>query len=120
MPVVLSALTVLLILTGLFFFVAGTVGLLRFPDVYTRIHAATKCDTLGAGLILLALLLTWSHGITSVKELLIVGFLWLTNPVAAHLIGRAAYHAESARGGPGAKPAKPAEPAGTGAGDGHG
>jgi multicomponent Na+:H+ antiporter subunit G len=54
---VLQALSWLLLLGGTAFFVAGTAGLLRFPDVYARLHAVTKADTLGLGLIVLGLCL---------------------------------------------------------------
>ena len=55
---VVAVLAVLLCLSGAFFFLAGTVGLLRFPDSLSRIHALTKADNLGLGLIALALVLT--------------------------------------------------------------
>ena len=53
--ILVHTLTVALSLTGALFFLAGTIGLLRLPDFYSRVHAATKCDTVGAGAILLAL-----------------------------------------------------------------
>jgi multicomponent Na+:H+ antiporter subunit G len=55
MPAILETASVLLLLVGAFFFFAGTVGLLRFPDVYSRLHALTKADNLGLGCILLGL-----------------------------------------------------------------
>ncbi|MDQ2078137.1 monovalent cation/H(+) antiporter subunit G [Marinimicrobium sp. ABcell2] len=61
------------LLVGTFFFVAGTVGMLRFPDVYSRLHALTKADTLGLGLIVLGLCLraqTW-------QEVPVMIFIWL-------------------------------------------
>jgi multicomponent Na+:H+ antiporter subunit G len=57
MTVLLHVLSWLLLLGGAFFFIAGTAGLLRFPDVYARLHAVTKADTLGLGLIVLGLCL---------------------------------------------------------------
>jgi multicomponent Na+:H+ antiporter subunit G len=75
---------------GLFFLLVGTVGLLRLPDVYCRLHATTKCDTLGAGLVLLSLALQSSLG-AAVKLGLIITFILITNPTAAHVIARAAY-----------------------------
>ena len=57
MRYVLDAVTVCAVLAGLFFFLAGTVGLLRFPDTLTRLHALTKADNLGLGLVVLGLLL---------------------------------------------------------------
>lgn len=56
MSAVLDVFTLFTVATGAFFFFAGTVGLLRFPDVFTRLHALTKADTLGLGLVVLGLL----------------------------------------------------------------
>ena len=81
-----------LILGGLFFFFTGTVGLLRFPDVYTRLHAAGKCDTLGAQLILLGLAVVNGWTLESVKLIMIIAFLMLANPTATHAMIRAALH----------------------------
>ena len=74
---------------GLFFFFVGTVGLIRLPDVLTRMHATTKCDTLGAGLIVLGVVLYLGFTLASLKALLILAFIWLTNPTAAHIIAKA-------------------------------
>lgn len=79
----------ILILGGLFFFVVGTVGLIRFPDMLTRVHSAAKCDTLGAAMILLALILYNGLNMVSLKLVLIILFIWLTNPTATHLIAKA-------------------------------
>lgn len=68
----------------------ATVGLLRLPDIYNRLHATTKCDTLGAGLILLSLALQSDLAVAIRLSLLIV-FILITNPTAAHVIARAAY-----------------------------
>lgn len=83
---------------GLFFLFVGTLGLLRLPDVYCRLHATTKCDTLGAGLVLLSLALQSSLS-GAVKLVLIITFILITNPVAAHVIARAAYITGSTRSG---------------------
>lgn len=74
---------------GLFFFMVGTVGMLRFPEVYTRAHSAAKCDTLGAVLSLIALIIYNGLNIISLKLLLIIIFVWITNPTATHLIVKA-------------------------------
>ncbi len=77
---------------GIFFFTAGTVGLLRFPDALTRMHATTKCDTLGAGLVLVGL--TFFEGGSMylvLKVILLIIFLWVTTPAAAHYMARAVY-----------------------------
>jgi multicomponent Na+:H+ antiporter subunit G len=81
----------LLLFCGLFFFLAGTVGLIRFPDVFTRMHATTKCDTLGAGLILLGLMFYPGTFYARAKLGLIVAFLWITNTTGAHYMARGIY-----------------------------
>jgi multicomponent Na+:H+ antiporter subunit G len=88
---ILTAMIILFLTSGVFFFVVGVTGLLRLPDVYSRMHATTKCDTLGAGLILFALILYSGFSNASIKLLLMIFFIWLTNPTAAHVIARAAY-----------------------------
>lgn len=82
--------SVLIILGGFFAAVAG-LGLLRLPDVLIRMHASTKAGTLGVGLIVLGVAIHFGEALIVTKALLIVVFLLLTAPVAAHLIGRAAY-----------------------------
>lgn len=76
---------------GLFFFLVGSIGLIRLPDAITRLHATTKADTLGAGFILLAFILREGVSFISVKLILIIVFVWLTNPTGAHLIGKIAF-----------------------------
>lgn len=67
-------------------------GLLRLPDLYTRMHAVTKATTLGLALLLLGSALeAWRAGHMPLVELLIIGLVFLTNPVGAHLLARAAY-----------------------------
>lgn len=81
---------------GIFFFLVGVIGLLRLPDAYSRMHATTKCDTLGAGLTLLAMALYYGLSANSVKLILLIVFIWLTNPTAAHAIARAAFRSDEA------------------------
>ena len=88
---IIELLASLLILIGLFFFCVGTLGLLRMPDVYTRMHATTKCDTLGVSLIMLGILTGYGISWLTLKLILIIIFIWLTTPTAAHAIARAAY-----------------------------
>ncbi|PRR78922.1 Na(+)/H(+) antiporter subunit G [Clostridium liquoris] len=76
---------------GLFFFMVGTLGILRFPDVFTRIHSAAKCDTLGALLSLMGLIIFNGFNWTALKLILVLIFIWITNPTATHLIGKAEY-----------------------------
>ncbi len=76
---------------GVFFYFSGALGLIRFPDVYNRLHAATKTTTLGVVSILLAGIVALGFAPVSVKAVAIVVFLLLTYPVAGHLLARAAY-----------------------------
>jgi multicomponent Na+:H+ antiporter subunit G len=89
--VLLDAIIIILFLVGIFFFIVGTVGLLRLPDVFTRIHATTKSDTLGAASILTALALYSGEFFTASKMFLLITFIFLANPTSAHAIARAAY-----------------------------
>jgi multicomponent Na+:H+ antiporter subunit G len=80
----------LMITGGAFLFLAA-IGILRMPDLYSRIQAATKAATLGVGCIIIALAFHFTDLGITVRALLVVAFLYLTQPVAAHMIGRAAY-----------------------------
>ena len=81
-----------LLLTGAFFFFAGTLGLLRFPDVYNRLHALTKADNVGLGLTALGLAIQSGSWIIALKLLLIWLLVLVTSATAAHLIANAALH----------------------------
>ncbi|MEO3889641.1 monovalent cation/H(+) antiporter subunit G [Nonomuraea sp. B5E05] len=88
--ILLEILSTMLLAAGALFIVSGAVGLLRFPDFYTRIHATGITDSAGAGLILCGLLLrttTWEAG---VRLLIIMLFLVVTGPTATHLLAHAA------------------------------
>ncbi len=80
----------LFIVIGITFDLFGCVGLVRLPDVYNRLHATTKCDTLGAGLLLLSLALQSSLAV-GIRLALLAVFILVTNPTAAHVIAKAAY-----------------------------
>jgi len=82
---------VVLACVGAFFFLIGTLGMLRFPDFYARTHAATKCDTVGAGAILAALALYRGVEPDSLKLLLLAALVLLSSPTAAHALARAAF-----------------------------
>ena len=81
-----------LILTGLFFFTGGSIGILRFPDFYSRLHPAGKLDTLGLLLAMSGMALfvvtdfTLVSVLTSLKIILIVIFVFITSPTATHAI----------------------------------
>lgn len=84
--------TSVLVLSGAAFILVAALGVLRMPDLLMRMHAATKAGTLGAGLLLLAVALAFDDAGTTVRALATLVFLFLTAPVAAHVIGRAAYN----------------------------
>lgn len=89
METMINIISILLFLAGIFFFVVGTVGLLRLPDAITRVHATTKADTLGLGLIVVGLVLMIGFNVTSLKLIFVLVFVWITNPTAAHVISKA-------------------------------
>jgi multicomponent Na+:H+ antiporter subunit G len=84
----LDAIIVVLIATASFFFLAGTVGLLRLPDVYTRLHALTKADNLGLLLIAVAAALKADSWEVVVKLAIIWVLVIISSATVAHLIGR--------------------------------
>lgn len=86
----IDGLSWLALLGGIFFVIVGGAGMLRLPDFYTRLHAASITDTLGAGLILLGLMLQGGWTLVSAKLLLILLFLWFTSPTATHALVKAA------------------------------
>jgi multicomponent Na+:H+ antiporter subunit G len=78
------------LLVGALFCVIGAIGLLRMPDFYTRVHAASLVETLGAGFILLGLLLQAGFTLVAVKLLLIALLIFFASPTASHALTRAA------------------------------
>jgi len=88
---IINVLTVMLLLIGAFFMLAGTIGFVRFPDFYSRMHATGKCDTLGEGLMLVALIIYGGATFVSVKILFLIVFILLANPTSTHAIAKAAY-----------------------------
>ncbi|MFT5188205.1 MAG: multicomponent Na+:H+ antiporter subunit G [Verrucomicrobiales bacterium] len=87
---ILNTVTILLLTAGAAFFIAGTVGLLRFPDVYSRLHALTKCDNLGLGFIALGLAIQSPSWIIALKIIGIWILVLVASATAAHLIARRA------------------------------
>lgn len=79
-----------LILAGALFFLAGTLGLLRFPDVYTRLHSLTKADNVGLGLVVLGLALQAGSATAVLKMVLVWLLVLASGATAAHLIATAA------------------------------
>lgn len=85
----------ILILAGAAFTFIGSLGLIRLRDFYTRLHAPTKATTLGVGCLLIASMLYFSdRGDLSLHEMLVTLFLFITAPVSAHLMAKAALHQE--------------------------
>ena len=93
MALVIDLLSWALLLSGGFFVVVGSLGLVRMPGFFTRVHAASITDTLGAGLIIGGLLLQSPHWQGAVKLVLIMVFMVLTGPTATHALAKAALHA---------------------------
>lgn len=91
MDTVIDIFAGLLILAGAFFAFVAAVGLWRFPDIYSRMHAASKAGTLGSGLVLLALAVHAGDTATVTRALAGIVFFLLTAPISAHLLARAAY-----------------------------
>lgn len=80
--------SVLLVLSGALFFLAGTVGFLRFPDTFSRLHALTKADNLGLGFIVAGLALTSPSFITALKLVLIWLLVLISSAGVCYLMGR--------------------------------
>lgn len=76
---------------GICFDLFGCIGLVRLPDVYNRLQAATKCVTLGTCLILIGLVFIKGIGPAGIRALLCALFILFTSPVAAHALAKAAY-----------------------------
>ena len=98
MEMVLDVLSWVSIAFGLFFMLVGTYGVIRMPDVYTRLHAAGMTDTMGAGFLIFGMacqtVVGMMHGHTTwwtalVRLALIYGFLLFTSPIATHALARA-------------------------------
>ena len=90
MDLILDALSWLALISGSLFVMIGALGVVRLPDMFSRMHGAGVIDTLGAGLILLGLILQAGWGIVGLKLLLIGLFLYFTSPTTSHALARAA------------------------------
>ena len=90
MSLALDALTILAVSAGAFFFLAGTVGLLRFPDALSRLHTLTKADNLGLGLIVLGLLLQVEGPFAALKLIAVWLLTLLAGATVTQLIARTA------------------------------
>lgn len=84
-------LTILLALIGVSFILLSSFGIVRLPDIYTRMHAGGKSSTLGIIAVLLGVAIYNGTLISMAKMVALIAFFFLTAPVAAHMLGRAAY-----------------------------
>ena len=89
---IMGVVSAILLLVGSVFALIGSIGIVRMPDVFTRLHAAGITDTLGAAGVRLGLALKAGFSLLLVKLLLMLAFLLLLNPTACHALARAALH----------------------------
>jgi multicomponent Na+:H+ antiporter subunit G len=82
---------VIFVSIGTVFFIIGTTGLLRMPDLYTRLHPSTKCDTLGACSVMVGLAVYGGWSFATLKLIIIILFLLLSSATCGHAIGRSAF-----------------------------
>ena len=90
LDMLLDTLSWILLLGGALFLLTGAIGVLRFPDFYSRLHAVSVCDTLGAGMVLLGLMLQGGLTLVTVKLMLIFYFMVFSGPTAVHALAEAA------------------------------
>lgn len=81
-----------LIVGGSLFVLVGAIGLLRMPELFTRMHAGSVIDTLGAGLLILGMMLQTHFDLTTVKLFFIAVLLFFTGPIVTHALAQAALH----------------------------
>lgn len=86
-----ALITAVALIGGAAFAALAGLGVVRLPDIYIRMHAATKAGTLGAGLVLVAVAVHFGDFSVTLRVIAAISFLVITAPVAAHMIGRAAY-----------------------------
>jgi len=78
------------LVTGSAFAIVGGIGIVRLPDFYTRLHGGGITDTLGAGLVLVGLMLQAGLSLVTVKLVMILFLLWVTSPTSAHALAKSA------------------------------
>lgn len=93
MTAVGNLLAALFVILGSLFALVASVGILRLPDFYTRVHAASKAGTVGSALALVALAIVSVQTAEVLRAIAAIVFFFLTAPIAAHLLGKAAYTA---------------------------
>jgi len=92
MSLAVELLSWLLILLGSFFAIVGGAGLVRMPDLFTRMHAGSVTDTLGAGLLILGMMLQAGLSLVTLKLLFILALFFFISPVITHALAQAALH----------------------------
>jgi multicomponent Na+:H+ antiporter subunit G len=92
MQLLIEAASWIFVVLGSFFTVVGAFGLVRMPDVFTRMHAASVTDTLGAGFLLLGMILQAGFGLVALKLLMILAAFFFVAPVVTHALARACLH----------------------------
>ena len=85
-----EAIAVILLIGSLFFFLASTIGMIRLPDFYTRLHASGNSETLGLMLACLGLVIHEGPTLTAVKIVIVFLLVFLANPIGTHILGKAA------------------------------
>lgn len=93
MALIVDILSWIFLVAGGVFCIIGMVGILRLPDMFARLHGASVTDTLGAGFIVIGLVLQAGFTLVSAKLIIIMGLILLTSPVATHALAQAALHA---------------------------
>lgn len=88
----LDVISSVLLISGAFFGLSGAMGLFKFPDFFTRVHAASVTDSPAAILIIVGLLLQTSFDLNTAKLLFILAFLMITGPTASHALAKSARH----------------------------
>ena len=92
MSLLVDSISAVFLVTGGLVLIVGAIGMIRFPEFFTRLHAAGVIDTLGCMLTILGLLLQSGFSLVTIKLLLIVIFILFTSPAATHALAKAALH----------------------------
>jgi len=92
MDIIITIFSGFLLLVGSFLCISGGIGLLRFPDFYTRMHAVGVTDTLGAGMILVGLMILSTDLLVFAKLVMVLLFTLLIGPTTSHVLAKAAFH----------------------------
>ena len=93
MEQVIDILSWIFLVAGGLFCVIGTIGLIRMPDMFTRLHGASVVDTLGMGFLIVGMMLQAGFTLVAAKLIIIAALVLLTTPVATHALAQAALHA---------------------------